>query len=225
MLLQSGAWEYIAANWVYLGWGLVFTVCLTAVSVVLGFLLGLPAGIIETYGSGYSRGLVERAGVLVRGTPIVIILVAFYFLFPLTIAAFWAAALGLGIRSAAYQSQIFRGALQSVGDGQMEAARSVGMSKLDAIRRVTVPQALRRSIPGFQNEFTIVLKDTSVAYAIGLGELLTRGTNLYLTEQGNTAVLEIFLAISAVYFVLTMTTNLSLDALGRRFAIPGGEGR
>jgi polar amino acid transport system permease protein len=185
----------------------------------------LPAGIVETYGDGLGRRLVDRIGVLLRGTPIVILLAVFFFVTPLDISAFVAATLGLGLRSAAYQSQIFRGTLQSVSEGQMEAARSVGLSKLEAIRHVTVPQALRRSIPGFQNEFTIVLKDTSVAYAIGLGELLTNGTQLYLTEAGNTAVLEIFLVISAVYFVLTMTANRTLDLVGRVFAVPGGGGR
>lgn len=225
MLAQTGPgpWEFIFENRGFLIDGLWFTLGLTATSIVLGFLVGLPAAVVETYGDGFARRLVERVGVLFRGTPIVILLSIFYFVVPLNISAFVAATFGLGLRSAAYQTQIFRGTLQSVGEGQMEAARAVGLSKRESIRRVTIPQALRRSIPGFQNEFTIVLKDTSVAYAIGLGELLTNGTQLYLTQDGNTAVLEIFLAISAVYFVLTMTANRSLDLLGRRFAIPGGD--
>lgn len=227
MLAQTGPgpWEFIYENADFLVDGLVFTVALTATSIVLGFVVGLPAAVVETYGDGWGRRLVERVGVLLRGTPIVILLALFYFVTPLNITAFVAATLGLGLRSAAYQSQIFRGTLQSVSGGQMEAARAVGLTKREAIRHVTIPQALRRSIPGFQNEFTIVLKDTSVAYAIGLGELLTNGTQLYLTEQGNTAVLEIFLVISAVYFVLTMTANRTLDYAGRVFAIPGGDSR
>ena len=227
MLAQTGPgpWEFIYENRGFLFEGLLFTLGLTATSIVLGFGVGLPAGIVETYGDGLGRRLVDRVGVLLRGTPIVILLALFFFVTPLNISAFVAATLGIGLRSAAYQSQIFRGSLQSVSEGQMEAARSVGLSKAEAIRHVTVPQALRRSIPGFQNEFTIVLKDTSVAYAIGLGELLTNGTQLYLTAEGNTAVLEIFLVISAVYFVLTMTANRSLDLLGRVYAIPGGESR
>lgn len=222
--LQAGPWEFILANQGYLLGGVLVTIGLTATSILLGFAVGLPAGIVEVYGGGWSRRLVRRVGVLFRGTPIVVILAFVFFVFPLNLTAFAAATLGLGLRSAAYQSQIFRGTLQSVSEGQMEAARSVGLTKRDSIRRVIVPQALRRSIPGFQNEFTIVLKDTSVAYAIGLGELLTRGTNLYLTSEGNTAVLEIFLTVSAVYFVLTMLTNRSLDYAGEAFAIPGGGG-
>jgi polar amino acid transport system permease protein len=132
---------------------------------------------------------------------------------------------GLGLRSAAYQSQIFRGALQSVDEGQLEAARAVGMSRFQAIRHVVVPQALRRSMPGFQNEFTIVLKDTSIAFAIGLAELLTRGYDLFTQSGRSTAVLEVFLAISAIYFVLTFTTNRGLDRLADYYAIPSGENR
>lgn len=223
--LQTTEWAFVADNWRYLAGGVGVTVLLTAASILLGFALGLPAGIIEVYGDGWSRRFVSRAGVVIRGTPIVVILAFMFFVFPLNLTALFAAALGLGLRSAAYQSQIFRGSLQSVSEGQMEAARSIGLSKTESIRRVIVPQALRRSIPGFQNEFTIVLKDTSVAYAIGLGELLTRGTDLYLTSKGNTAVLEIFIAVSAVYFALTMMTNRSLDYAGRVFAIPGGSNR
>lgn len=220
--LQATEWAFVADNWRYLAGGVGVTVLLTVASILLGFALGLPAGIVEVYGDGWSRRLVSRTGVVIRGTPIVVILAFMFFVFPLNLTALFAAALGLGLRSAAYQSQIFRGSLQSVSEGQMEAARSIGLSKMESIRRVIVPQALRRSIPGFQNEFTIVLKDTSVAYAIGLGELLTRGTDLYLTSEGNTAVLEIFIAVSAVYFALTMMTNRSLDYAGRVFAIPGG---
>lgn len=223
--LQATEWAFVADNWRYLAGGVGVTVLLTAASILLGFALGLPAGIVEVYGDGWSRRLVSRTGVVIRGTPIVVILAFMFFVFPLNLTALFAAALGLGLRSAAYQSQIFRGSLQSVSEGQMEAARSIGLSKTESIRRVIVPQALRRSIPGFQNEFTIVLKDTSVAYAIGLGELLTRGTDLYLTSEGNTAVLEIFIAVSAVYFALTMMTNRSLDYAGRVFAIPGGSNR
>jgi len=76
-------------------------------------------------------------------------------------------------------------------------------------------------VPGFQNEFTIVLKDTSVAFAIGLAELLTRSQELFV--QRTTAVLEVILFASLVYFVLTVTTNRTLDWLDDLYAIPTGE--
>lgn len=226
---QTDPWVYILANWEYLAGGVLVTIGLTATSILLGLAAGLPAAIVEVYGGGLPRWVVRRVGVVLRGTPIVVLLAYTFYvvpqLFGVTLNAFLAALVALGLRSGAYQSQIFRGTIQAVSGGQLEAARSVGLSQVQAIRHVVLPQALRRSIPGFQNEFTIVLKDTSVAFAIGLAELLTRGRKLYLSPEGSNAVLEIFLAVSLVYFVLTFLTNRSLDRLGEAFAVPGGGAR
>ena len=218
--LQMGDWRFVLDNAGYLGGGLWLTVVLTVLSILLGFIVGFPAGAIEVYGGRLTATPVRIVGTVLRGTPLLVILIFAYFVFPIG-SAFVAAILGLGLRSAAYQTQIFRGALQSIGEGQMDAARAVGMTRLQAISYVIVPQALRRSIPGFQNEFTIVLKDTSIAFAIGFAELLTRSYDLFV--QRTTAVLEIILFVSAIYFVLTFGTNRALDYLGSRYEIPTGE--
>ncbi|APE95492.1 amino acid ABC transporter permease [Halodesulfurarchaeum formicicum] len=218
--LQAGDWAFVLDSWGYLSGGVLITIALTIASILLGFLAGFPFGIIEVYGNRYLRTPIDLFGTVFRGTPLVVILIFAFFVFPIQ-RAFVAAVLGLGLRSAAYQSQIFRGALASIDEGQMEAARSIGMSQFQAIRHVVVPQALRRSMPGFQNEFTIVLKDTSLAYAIGMAELLTRTHDLFV--QQTTAVLELFLFASAIYFALTFSTNRALDALQNYFAIPDGD--
>ncbi|PSP49204.1 amino acid ABC transporter permease [Halobacteriales archaeon QH_7_69_31] len=240
--LQAGDWAFVGTNWWILMQGLYVTVLLTVGSLLLGFLAGFPGGAIEVYGRGPLRSVVRGVGVLLRGTPIVVLIVLFFFGVPwpdigavplgglLPLPAFeingqalLASTAALGLRSAAYQSQVFRGAIRSIDEGQLEAARSVGLSKLEAVRHVVVPQALRRSIPGFQNEFTIVLKDTSIAFAVGLAELLTRGFELFTQPAGQTAVVEIILTVSAIYFVLTFLTNRTLDRVENRFAIPTGE--
>ncbi|MDS0283542.1 amino acid ABC transporter permease [Haloarcula onubensis] len=223
--MQAGDWAFVLDNVDYLLTGAGVTVGLTLAALAVGFLLGFPAGAIEVYGDGLLERVVSTAGVLLRGTPIVVIMLMLFFVVSISQSAFVTAAVGLGLRSAAYQSQIFRGALQSVDEGQLEAARAVGMSRFEAIRHVVVPQALRRSMPGFQNEFTIVLKDTSIAFAIGLAELLTRGYDLFTQSGRSTAVLEVFLVISAMYFVLTFATNRGLDRLADYYAIPSGEER
>jgi len=220
---QTGDWAFVLDNLDYLLAGGAVTVGLTITALALGTLLGFPAGAIEVYADGLPKRLVATSGVLLRGTPIVVIMLVLFFVVSISKSAFVTATVGLGLRSAAYQSQVFRGALQSVDEGQLEAARAVGMSRLEAIRHVVVPQALRRSMPGFQNEFTIVLKDTSIAFAIGLAELLTRGYDLFTQSGRSTAVLEVFLAISAVYFVLTFATNRGLDRVADYYAIPSGE--
>ena len=227
---DAADWEFVVRNADYLGVGALLTVGLTVASILLGFLVGFPAGAVEVYGDGSLKRAVGVAGVVLRGTPIVVILIVMYFVVGVpqinlgvasVSSAVTAGILGLGLRSAAYQSQIFRAALSSVDEGQLEAGRSIGLSRFEAVRYVVVPQALRRSIPGFQNEFTIVLKDTSIVFAIGLAELLTRGYDLF-SEQ-TTAVLEVILFISAIYFVLTFATNRALDRLGSHYAIPEGE--
>jgi len=223
--LQLSDWVFVFDNAGYLLGGAVVTVLLTLSSVLLGFVVGFPFGAVEVYGSGWLRRLVVGFGTLFRGTPIVVIIVYFYFVLQVSNSAFLTATLALGLRSAAYQSQIFRGSLQSVDEGQFEAARAIGLPRLGAIRYVVVPQALRRSVPSFQNEFTIVLKDTSIAFAIGLGELLKRSRDLFISPaHGGTAVFEIVVFMSAIYFVLTFTTNRGLDWVNARYAVPTGEG-
>ena len=222
-MLQAGDWAFVLDNLDYLLAGGAVTVGLTVAALALGTLLGFPAGAIEVYADGLVQRVVATSGVILRGTPIVVIMLVLFFVVSISQSAFVTATVGLGLRSAAYQSQVVRGALQSVDEGQLEAARAVGMSRFEAIRHVVVPQALRRSMPGFQNEFTIVLKDTSIAFAIGLAELLTRGYDLFTQSGRSTAVLEVFLTISAVYFVLTFATNRGLDRVSKHYAIPTGE--
>lgn len=228
--LVTEDWRFVFRNAGYLLWGGALTVFLTIASLLLGFAVGFPAGAVEVYGGTWSKSFVERVGVVLRGTPLVVILVVMFFILGVPDVHFGVATmsgavasaiLGLGLRSAAYQSQIFRASLQSIDEGQLEAARALGMSQFEAVRRVAVPQALRRSVPGFQNEMTIVLKDTSIVFAIGLAELLTRSHDLFV--QQTTAVLEVIVFISAIYFVLTFTTNRALDYASDYYAIPSGE--
>ncbi|WP_267640374.1 amino acid ABC transporter permease [Haloarchaeobius amylolyticus] len=224
VVLQSSDWAYVLENLDVLVFeGARLTVVLTVFSILLGFAVGLPAGIVEVYGSPWLRRPVEAVGVVLRAVPLLVILIFMYYVFSVSSDPVLAGIIALGLRSGAYQAQIFRGTLQSVSEGQMEAARSVGMSKLQAIRHVVVPQALRRSIPGFQNEFTIVLKDTSIIIILGVTELLGVTEDLFLQENRTGAALELILAASAIYFVLTFVTNRGLDYAGEYFGVPSGE--
>lgn len=136
----------------------------------------------------------------------------------LDISAFFSAILALGLRSSAYQSQIFRGAILSIKEGQMVAARSVGMSKFQAIRHVILPQALRLSIPAWSNEYSIVVKDTSLAYAVGVIELVREGR--YIIVRTFEPML-IYVTIALIYLVLTYAGNKILRYLEEKSRIPG----
>ena len=156
-----------------------------------------------------------------RSIPALVLLFLFFFglsSLGVNISAFFSAILALGLRSSAYQSQIFRGAIQSVREGQMVAARSVGMSKFQAIRHVILPQALRLSIPSWSNEYSIVVKDTSLAYAVGVIELVREGR--YIIVRTFEPML-IYVTIALIYFVLTYAGNRVLRYLEEKSRIPG----
>ncbi|WP_435099850.1 amino acid ABC transporter permease [Halarchaeum sp. P4] len=209
--VRDNLWTLLAAVWPALK--------LTGAALGLGFVAGLPLGVLEVYGGRRSAWLARKVGVAVRGTPIIVLMFITYFGLGLS-PAFVAATAALGVRSAAYQGQVFRGALQSIGRGQMEAARAIGLSKLGAIRHVMIPQALRRYIPGFQNEYTIVLKDTSIAFAISYTEIFYQMYNLI--PQQTTATPELFVTVAVIYLVLTLAGNRILEYVDDVFSIPGG---
>ena len=139
------------------------------------------------------------------------------------LTALTAAILVLGFRSAAYQSQIFRGSIQSIGEGQMLAARSLGMSKIQAIWNIILPQTLRISIPGWSNEYSIILKDSAVTYAIGLIEIITRGSFIAVRTY---KPMPIYLTCAVIFLILTYGGVKVLDLLENKVKIPGyGERR
>ena len=118
---------------------------------------------------------------------------------------FTAAVIGLALRSSAYQAQIFRSAINSIPDGQNIAARSIGMSKTQSIRYVVIPQVLRLCIPSWSNEFTIVLKDTSIALALGVPEILRVAGQIYAIPKYFDLVLPILLLVAAIYFIIVIS--------------------
>ena len=124
----------------------------------------------------------------------------------------------MGLVSAAYQSQIFRGSINSIGKGQMLAALSLGISKFDAIFSIILPQALRISIPGWSNEFSILLKDSAVTYAIGVMEVLTRA---HFVATRTYQPLPIFFLSAVIFIILTYGGVKLLAVLEHRVRIPG----
>lgn len=211
----------------YLLQGLGVALVLLAALIVLGLALGLAISLTQLYGP-QTRWL--QLPILVferifRGIPIIILLFIFYY----GLAGFWditsfaAAVLGLGFRSAAYQSQIFRSALQSVPGGQMTAARAMGMSKLQAIRFVLLPQAMRHTIGPWTNEFSAEIKDTSLAYVIGVVELTRQARYIISNTGGN--ILLVFAVVAFLYFIVNKIGNSALYRLEARLAIPGFERR
>lgn len=206
------------------------TILLTLALLGLGLAAGIPIAFAQVYGYRLLRIACAVYEQVFRGIPALVLILLFYNglarSFHILLPAFAAAVLALGLRSAAYQSQIFRGAIQAVPRGQMLAARSIGMSKLQAIRYIILPQAFRLAIPPWTNEFSSVLKDTSLASAIGVLELARLGTLISSRIQygrGARWILIIFIVVALIYLVLTYAGNWSLGFLEDKLRIPGFE--
>ncbi|MDZ5696155.1 amino acid ABC transporter permease [Chelativorans sp. M5D2P16] len=205
--------------------GLWVALQLLALLLILGLGLGLGIALMEVYGHWTLRWagiLFER---IFRGIPALVLLLLFYYGVTefIELSAFTSAVLALGLRSAAYQSQIFRGVIQAVPAGQMAAARALGMPKHKAVFHIILPQALRQAIGPWTNEFSSELKATSLAYVIGVVELTRQGRYIISSTQGN--VLLVFAVVAALYFVANWLGNQLLYKLERSLALPGFETR
>ena len=202
--------------------GLVVTLLLTAFGVLLGTTLGIVLATGRSYASRPIAYLILIYEKVLRGIPLLVLLFLIYFGLPqigINMDAFTAAVISLGLRSAAYQAQIFRGAINSISEGQIHAAYSLGMNKLKAIRHVIMPQMLRLSIPGWSNEFTILLKDTSIVFGIGVIELMRQGR--YIQVRDPDSVLIVYLFIALIYFVLVFTANKTLRYIEKKYQMIG----
>jgi polar amino acid transport system permease protein len=203
-----------------IGQGTAITVGVTLIALPFGLVLGLLMALVHTYGGKLPSRIAAAYSLLMRGVPPIVLLFILYFILSgklINLSPFWAGSLSLGIVSSAYQMEILRGALLAVGGGQMVAARAIGMSRLQSIQYVILPQALRLAIPPWSNEASIVLKDSSLVYALGVPEILRRAQQLSATTQ------QPFLAYgiaALIYFVLVFATNRALDYLSERTKLP-----
>lgn len=205
--------------------GALTTVELFVAFIFIGFILGTFLAVIEVYGGSITSLFAKLFERLFRGIPAVVLLFVFYYgtSTVVDISPFLAAVLALGLRTSAYQSQIFRGAIESIPLGQMTAGRSLGMSRLQTIRKIILPQAFRLAIGPWSNEFAAELKDTSLAYTIGVVELLRRANYIINYTYGNAVI--ILGLVAVIYFFLTRLGNSWLYYLERRLRVPGFESR
>jgi polar amino acid transport system permease protein len=158
------------------GIGVTMTVVGGALS--MGLVLGLFLSVLQVYGNRFTRRVVGLYVWFFRGIPLLVLLFLFYFgilaSLQIELSPFVVSIIVLGLISSAYQSQIIRGAILSLPEGQLKAARAIGMSDRKAIAFIVLPQAMRLAIPGWTNEYTIIMKDSAVTYALGVAEIMAR---------------------------------------------------
>ncbi len=203
----------------YIASGTAYTVGVTLIALPSGLLLGTLLALLNVYSGKVTKWLTSLYSTVMRGIPPIVLLFILYFVVSgsVNLSPFLAGSISLGIVSSAYQMEIVRGAILSVSGGQMMAARAIGMSKQQAIRGVILPQTLRLAIPPWSNEAAIVIKDSSLVYALGVPEILRRAQLISASTQ------EPFLAYAAaavIYFILVFITSRLLDRLELQLRIP-----
>jgi polar amino acid transport system permease protein len=189
--------------------GLPLTLALTLISLLIGFVVGTALALMRVYGPIELQYIAKGYETVFRSIPLLVLL--FIFGAALLSSFMWAGSVGnalfvagvfaLALRSAAYQSELFRGSIMSIDPGQMMAARSMGMHDMQATRHIILPQAFRLSLPGWTNEYAVVIKDSSLVSAIGVTEVLYHASAF--TNTYPAIFLGIILVISIIYFIFT----------------------
>lgn len=224
-------------RWVYLWHGLEVTLVLTVLSLILGVIIGVIIALMRVSNvrpfawlarfprlkrfakwnpiAGFGRLYVE----IIRGTPLLVqLLIMYYVVFGSYrfMPKIFVAAIAFGINSGAYVAEIIRGGIESIDNGQLEAARSLGLSYPQAMRYVVLPQALKNSLPALTSECVALLKETSVVGWIGLGDIM-RGAD-DIRSLTATAFQSLF-AAAAMYLALTMIFTKVMRRFERRVRV------
>lgn len=184
------------------------TIEITAVSVAIGFLIGLFVGIARICQVKILRIIATIYADCIRGTPLLVQIFLIYFALPIVtgqrVEPFVAAVAACGINSGAYVSEIFRAGIQAIDVGQMEAGRSLGLSWWQTMYYVILPQAVRNILPPLGNEFIAMLKDSSLVSVIGFEELTRRGQLIIAQTYGS---FEIWTTVAILYLIMTLAIS------------------
>ena len=212
--IQSGHYKMIIE-------GLGNTVKITMGALVIGVLIGLVIAVIK-YLAEDSRGMKPLAVLcdvyvnVIRGIPVTVLLLIFYYIIMRSSTnGVLVATITFGINSGAYMAELIRSGINAVDKGQMEAGRSLGMSKLQTMRKIILPQAVRYVLPAVGNEFIALLKETSVAGYVAVVDL-TRAGNLVRNNTHD--VFNPLMVVALTYLVMVVALTKVLGALERSLA-------
>ena len=197
--------------------GTLVTIEITLCALLLSCLLGLLIGVARINPQGkVLYGLASGYVAIIRGTPLLVQLFIWYYGLPrlgVMLPSFFCGVIGLGLYSAAYVSEIVRGAIMSVERGQNEAARSLGMSSKQAMIKIILPQAIVRMLPPLGNEFIALIKNSALVSLITIHDVMQQGNTIISNTYRD---LETYLVIAVIYFVLTSLTVTALRHYEKR---------
>ena len=207
-------------RWTYLAKGLGNTLLITLFALILGVVIGFVVAAIRCTSAKTGKLKILNAICkvylsIMRGTPVMIQLLIIYFviLLPMNVDKFIAAVLCFGINSGAYVSEIMRGGIMSIDEGQTEAGRSLGLGYVATMWHIVIPQAFKAILPSLANEFIALLKETSVAFYIGVADLTLGGLKIRSITYSNFMPL---IAIAVIYLILVLGLSYLVSLLERR---------
>ena len=214
-------WEFLGQYLPLLGQATLLTIALALISFAVGLSIGLLIAVSRLLGGRDTNAVLGAAVDLIRGTPLLVQLLAWYLgtsVLGFGLSPFIAALIGLSVNASAFISEILRGGIHAVPRGQREAALAVGLTVHFSILRIELPQALPAIVPALIGFFIGLVKDTSLAYILGLYEL-TRTAKLIADREFRP--LEIYLVIALIYFMLCFPLSRVARLVDRRLQRSG----
>lgn len=199
--------------------GAMLTIQIAFLGCIIGLTLGTILGVLYTSHVIPIRIMVGTFVTIIRGTPMLIQILFAVFLLPqlgISIPVFWAMIIAIGLNSSAYISNIVRSGIASVGRGQIEAGKVLGLSNWQITRFIVLPQALRIALPALGNEFITLVKDSSLASVVGVMELTRRGQ---MEISRTYDALTIYTGVALVYLAITTTLSLLISYAERRMNV------
>ncbi len=208
--------------------GTIVTIVLSLITVVMGSILGLFATLLKQSHSKILNAIAAVYTQVIRGTPLLVQLYIWLYGFPLiglTLPAlpflgstygsrdFLTAVVALSINSGAYICELLRGGLESIDKGQMEAGRSLGLSRGQTMQSVIIPQAVRVVLPGLGNEFILMIKESSIVSVVGIFDVMYTSN---IVKASTYSIFEPLIIVALIYFVLTWTLTALLKRLEMR---------
>jgi polar amino acid transport system permease protein len=198
--------------------GFVLTVKISIIAIIFAIVLGTIVGIARLSSEPVTRAISITFVELVRNTPLLVQIYIIYFFAGsmLRLSAFTAGTAALAIFEGAYVGEIVRAGIQSIHKGQMEAARSLGMSYGKAMRYIILPQAFKRIIPPLAGQFISLIKDSSLVSVIALADLMFQGQQAVARTY---YAFEIYFTVAALYLVMTFALSMATQYIERRLAV------
>lgn len=195
--------------------GALKTLEISAIALLLAIPMGIIIGMGRISRNRFIRILSSAYVEVMRGVPLLVLLIWIFFVLGqfLKLGSYWASIIGLAVFTAAFIAEIVRSGIQGVPRGQMEAARSSGMTYWQAMRLIVLPQAFRRVLPPLASQFIMLIKDSSLISVIGATELTLNAKNLVATSMRS---IEVWTFIGFVYFAMTFTLSMIIRAIEQK---------